>query len=90
MKRHDRKYLKLLATLGLEVELFDIYVDDETEALVAVDPGVRFDREKLFVQEDMVEQDKEVAEDLRTMNLLKEISNSITACVQYTVDCPLG
>ena len=35
----------------------------------------------------MVEQDKEVAEDLRTMNLLKDISN-ITACVQYTVDCP--
>ena len=49
MKRHDRKYIKLLATLGLELELFDRYVDDETEALVAVDPGVRFDGEKLFV-----------------------------------------
>ena len=55
---------------------------------MAVDPGVRFDGEKLVILEEMVEQDREVPEDLRTMNLLKDISNTITACVQYTVDCP--
>ena len=41
-----------------------------------------------MLREEMVEQDKEVPDDLRTMNLLKDIFNTITACVQYTVDCP--
>ena len=53
-----------------------------------VDPAVRFDREMVVLLEDMVEQDRDVAEDLIIMNLWKEISNINTACVQYTVDCP--
>ena len=88
MKRHDRKYLALITSLGLETETFKRYVDDETEAMASVDPGVRYDGERLVKREELVEQDKEVEDDLRTMNLLKSISNTITNCVQYTVDCP--
>ena len=88
MKRHDRKYLALIASLGLETETFKRYVDDETEAMASVDPGVRYEGGRLVKSEELVEQDKEVEEDLRTMNLLKSISNTITNCVQYTVDCP--
>ena len=49
---------------------------------------MRYDGERLVKREELVEQDKEVEDDSRTMNLLKSISNTITNCVQYTVDCP--
>ena len=88
MKRHDKKYLSLLASLGLETEGFKRYVDDETDMMASVDPGVRFEGGRLTKEEGLVEGDENVKDDVRTMNLLKTISNSITDCVQYTVDCP--
>ena len=88
MKRHDKKYIQKLASLGLENEDFARYVDDETEVMAAVEPGVRYDGEKLVRMEELVEEDEAIGEDLRTMNLLKTIANNITDCVQFTVDCP--
>ena len=88
MKRHDRKYLETVAALGLETEDFKRYVDDETEVMASVDPGVRFDGERLRKIEELVEEDEAIEDDLRTMNLLKSISNTINDCIQYTVDCP--
>ena len=88
MKRHDKKYLTLLKKLKLEHELFERYVDDETEGLAAVDPGVRFVGDKLVKIEALIEQDKETAEDERTFNLLREIGDSIYPCVKFTIDVP--
>ena len=88
MKRHDRKYLEIISSLGLENEEFRRYVDDETDVMAAVDPGVRFDGERLVKIDELVEEDEAVEDDVRTMNLLKAISNTITNCVQYTIDCP--
>ena len=53
-----------------------------------MDPGVRFDGERLRKIEELVEEDEAIEDDLRTMNLLKSISNTINDCIQYTVDCP--
>ena len=83
MKRHDKKYLKLLVKLKVENELFERYVDDETECLAGFDPGVRFNGKKLVIREELVEEDKEVAEDVRTMNILKKIGNWF----RYTEPC---
>ena len=88
MKRHDRKYVARLSALGLETEDFARYVDDETEVMASVEPGVRYDGEKLVRNEELVEEDEAIEEDIRTMNLLKTIANDITECVQFTVDCP--
>ena len=88
MKRHDKKYLKLLTKLKIENELFERYVDDTTDGLVALDPGVRFNGKKLVKVEELVEEDKKVPEDLRTMLVLKEIGNTIYKCVQFSIDCP--
>ena len=79
MKRYDKKYLKLLVKLKVENELFKRYVDDETECLAGFDPGVRFNGKKLVIREELVEEDKEVAEDVRTMNILKKlVTGSVT------------
>ena len=42
-----------LARLGLETELLKCYVDDTTDACVAIDPGVRFENGEL-VKKDAV------------------------------------
>ena len=88
MKRHDKKYLKLLKKLDIREEIFDRYVDDELEGLAAVDPGVRFEGGELVVDEDKIEEDELVAADERTFRLLKDIGNSIFDCIQFTIDVP--
>ena len=82
MKRHDKKYLKLLRKLQLEHKFLERYIDDETDGLVSVDPWVR------FVGDTLVELDKNIPEDERTFNLLKDIGDSIYHCVKFTVDVP--
>ena len=88
MKRHDKKYLEKLSALGLENEDFARYVDDETEVLAAIEPGVRYDGERLVKIQELIHEDEAIEDDLRTMNLLKTIANKITNCIQFTIDCP--
>ena len=40
IKRHDKKYFKLLSKLNVENDLFERYVDDSTDGLAAIYPGV--------------------------------------------------
>ena len=49
---------------------------------------MRFNGKKLVRIEELVEEDKKVPEDKRTMDILKEIANTIFKCVQFSVDCP--
>ena len=57
---HNRSsYQKLLKKLDIQQEIFDRYVDDETEGLAAIGPGVRFEDWKLVMNEDKVEEDEE-------------------------------
>ena len=87
IKRHDKKYLNLLSKLKIKNELFERYVDDITDGLVALDPGVRFNGKKLVKLEESVEEDSNVPEHQRTMNVLKESGNTIYKCVQSGIDC---
>ena len=88
MKRHSQRYLKLLEELELKNEVFGAYVDDTTDVLVAVDPGVRYEDGRLVKKEELVEEDEDVPEDKRTMEVLKDMANTVYECVQFTVDCP--
>ena len=88
MKRHDKKYKQLLRKLDIQEEIFDRYVDDETEGLAALEPGVKFEGGKLVIDEDKVEEDKAKADDLRTFEVLKDIGNSFFDCIQFTIDVP--
>ena len=66
------------------------YVDDNTVAMKALDAGVRFDAEKIkmVVVQELVESDKDIPEDIRTMEELKKIANTVYDCIQFTTDCP--
>ena len=58
-------------------ELNEGYVDDTTDALAAIDPGVRFEDNNLVIKEELIEDDKKVPDDERTMKVLQDIANSI-------------
>ena len=88
MKRQAKKYLSLLEKLEDKIEVLTGYVDDTFDALVSLDPGVRFEDGKLLVREDLVEEDKNIPGDERTMNVLKEIADQVYKCVEFTVDYP--
>ena len=49
---------------------------------------MRFDGNKLVIKKELVEEDKLVPKDVRTMNILNDIGNTIFKCIQFTVDCP--
>ena len=70
MKRFDKKNSSLLKKLEVETEMSKTYVDDNTVALKALDPGIRLDAEKIkmVVVTDLVESDLEIPEDKRTMH----------------------
>ena len=92
MKRFGKKFRSTLRKLEVEVELVRNYVDDVTEIAKALDPGVRFDEEKMKMvrKAELVESDKAVPEDKRTMEELRKIANTIFECVQFTTECPSG
>ena len=45
--------------------------------MAAIDPGVRFDVEKLVMHEELVQDDEKIPEDEQTMNLLKDIGSTL-------------
>ena len=88
MKRHARKYLSVLQELEVKTEMLTGYVDETVDALAGIDPGVRFEDGKLVMKEKLVQEDKLIPEDQRTMNLLKEVADTVFKWVQVTVDFP--
>ena len=71
MKIHAKKYLSLFEELKVKNEMLTGYVDDTLDALAGIDPGVRFEDGKLVMKEELVQEDKLIPEDQRTMNILK-------------------
>ena len=90
MKRFFKKFRVILKKLDIETMLRMNFVDDRLDVLAALAPGVRFDvtQNKMVKVMELVEADKLVLEDTRTMEELRKISNTVFNCVQFAVDCP--
>ena len=89
-KRFSRKFLTTLQKLKIEIELIKNYVDDFTNLLASLAPGIRFDKDKMkmIVVEELVSTDKDIPDDVRTMDELRKIANTVFKCMQFTTDCP--
>ena len=57
--------------------MYERYVDDEIDALAALAPGVRNDGKKIVIVKEHMQEDKSLPEDVRTMNVLKDMENLI-------------
>ena len=86
----DQKLLQLAEHNKLTVYMYNRYVDDTANGMEALAPGVRWGEEEkaMVFLPHMVDEDKEVAADERTMREVLRMGSSINPCIQLTGDCP--
>ena len=82
--------LTKLRKLRVEIELLERYVDDSGLFLKGLDPGVRYnvEEDKMEVKNELIENDRNIPEDERTMKELEKIGSSIHPSVKTTSDYP--
>ena len=59
-------------------------MDDITVVMKALEPGTEFIDGKLLINKELKEKDKDVPDDLRTMNIIEKVANSINENIQIT------
>ena len=67
-----------------------LYVDDYNMVYFVLPAGTRWDEEKkrMVVQEDRIEEDEQRPGDIRTMEEMTKMANSIIPIIKWTNDCP--
>ena len=84
----DKELLKTLNELRMEVMLYERYVDDIDICINALPPGTRFINSNLEICDDEVDEDKNTPKDKRTMDLIKQIGDSIHMSIVLGGDVP--
>ena len=84
----DRAFRSRLSDTGILVRLNKRYVDDVNVAADEVPLGTRYENGQLVVKEEEVGSDSLIPSDKRTMEVIREIGNSIHPSIQLEVDYP--
>ena len=84
----DRKLIKKLEKLGWTPKMIKRYVDDLNAVMKALRPGTVYKsvKERLEVRKDKAEEDQGREEDKITMEVFKDIANSIDKSIKVEVD----
>ena len=84
------KTCNLAAENKIKLYMYNRYVDDTANGARELAPGMRWGEEEgyMIFLPHMVEEDKEVAPDIRTMREVVRMGNSIDPTIQLTGDCP--
>ena len=88
MRRWDRLYLERAKQAGIEVKVYERYVDDSNQIAIAPPKGAKYNREsrKVVIEEEATEETRE--DDERLASVLRDIANSIMPCIQMEADWP--
>ena len=86
----DQKLLELMEHNKMTIYMYNRYVDDTANGMEALAPGMRWGEEEkaMVFLPHMVDEDKEVAADQRTMREVVRMGSSIDPTIQLTGDCP--
>ena len=84
----DRKFLKKLKTLGINLGLYKRYVDDIVVGLRGISPGWYFDKVSNKMKFDAQLQYSTWESDARTLAVFKDIANRIDSDIQFETDVP--
>ena len=74
--------------MSIEQYLHQLYIDDSNGIMEKLPPGTRLVEGNFRVVEELVEEDKLVAGDKRTAELLKELANTICPYLQMEIYFP--
>ena len=86
----DQKFLQLVEDNKMTAYMYNRYVDDTTNGMKALAPGMRWgeDEQAMVFLPHLVDEDKERAADERTMREVVRMGSSIDPSIQLTGDCP--
>ena len=88
MWRWDRMYLERAREAGIEMSLYERYVDDSNQIAAIPDRGARYDKERRkVVIEERTECEGEEGDE-RLARILVDIANDIMPCIKVEADWP--
>ena len=86
----DDKLTKLVREAGVNMELFERYVDDCTEIVEVIEKGWRYNKDTTQLEwtQEASEEDKDTEDDIRTAIVVRDIANSIHPMIVLEEDVP--
>ena len=84
----DKQFCLKAGSLGILLQLYKRYVEDENVLVDELTPGSRYEDGVLVVKPEEVERDMEKPADQTTMEVVKDVANSIEGMIQTKADFP--
>ena len=90
MYRWDRLYTERVKQAGIEMPLYERYVDDSNQTAAVPHIGSVYDtvQQKMVIKEEQRIQDEIIPEDERLSKVLLYIANNIMDCIKMEADMP--
>ena len=90
MWRWDQMYLKKGREAGIEMYLYERYVDDSNQVAVVPPVGSRYDKEKKTVVTENTKKgtEDETGKEERLASILKDIADDVLPCIKMEADWP--
>ena len=88
MWRWDRMYLEKARKAGVEIEMYQRYVDDSNQIDIVPPKGAKYDikEKKVQIDHNLIELEEE--DDKRIARILTEIANDVMPCIKMEADWP--
>ena len=88
MLRWDHLYKANVSKAGMNLQMYERYVDDSNQVAIVPPPGAQYDsvNKKVIIDEDQT--DMVECEDERTARILTEIANSVMPGIVMEIDVP--
>ena len=84
----DKEFLEKMKSLGIDPALYERFKDDITVIIKCLEAGTKYQNGELVVDLDKKLVDKEKTDEEITMEVIKDIAESVDDMVKFTVDYP--
>ena len=84
----DTQMISKLAEVRIAVGMYKRYVDDINMSVHKVQLGARLIEGRINIVEDSIESDREIEDDQRTFEIVKQIGETIHQSILLEADCP--
>ena len=90
MLRWDKLYKDKVEKAGIDIRLYERYVDDSNQVVTVPAPGSVYDAvsEKVVIDANQVEADNDISDDVRTAKVMTDIANTVIPGIIMEFDVP--
>ena len=84
----DKQFLKKLEQFGIEVFVYERFKDDITIVVESLEEGTKYENSSLINDSEKRINDEDKSDEEITMNILRDIADSMDNMLQFTIDFP--